>query len=177
VNQLIDLVRNSTGRIVMVSSSASVVHAPPEGIMFDNLDGDRFYAPMTFYGQSKLAVALYAKELSRRLHGRGIAVNSLHPGATRGTGLRRSLGTPLRVLLSTMHLFMKSASQGAATQALLAASPQVTGITGEYWSDCQIAKGNPLLNDTNLAKRLWKVSAQIVAANNASQANSTPATA
>jgi WW domain-containing oxidoreductase len=177
VNQLIDLVRNSTGRIVMVSSSASVVHAPPEGIMFDNLDGDRFYAPMTFYGQSKLAVALYAKELSRRLHGRGIAVNSLHPGATRGTGLRKSLGTPLRVLLSTMQWFMKSASQGAATQALLAASPQVTGITGEYWSDCQIAKGNPLLNDTNLAKRLWKVSAQIIAANNASQANSTPATA
>jgi WW domain-containing oxidoreductase len=52
VNQLIDLVRNRTGRIVIVSSNASVIHAPPEGIMFDNLDGDRFYDPMTFYGQS-----------------------------------------------------------------------------------------------------------------------------
>jgi NAD(P)-dependent dehydrogenase (short-subunit alcohol dehydrogenase family) len=177
VNQLIDLVRKGTGRIVIVSSSASVIHAPLEGIMFDNLDGHRFYDPMAFYGQSKFAAALYAKELSRRLHEHGIAVNSLHPGATRGTGLHRNLRIPLRVALSTMQLFMKSASQGAATQALLAASPQVTGITGEYWSDCQIAEGNPLLNDNNLAKRLWEVSAQIIAVNNASQSKSTLARA
>ena len=177
VNQLIDLVRNGTGRIVIVSGSASVKHAPAEGIMFDNLDGHRFYDPMTFYGQSKFAVALFAKELSRRLQERRIAVNSLHPGATRGTGLRKNLGIPLRAVLSTMQLFMKSPSQGAATQALLAASPQVTGISGKYWSDCQIAVGNPLLNDSNLAKRLWKVSAQIVAVNSASQSKSTLATA
>jgi len=177
VNQLTDLVRDGTGRIVMVSSSASVMHAPREGIMFDNLDGDRFYDPMTFYGQSKFAVALYAKELSRRLRGRGIAVNSLHPGATRGTGLRKNVGLPLRVVLSPMQLFMKSASQGAATQTLLAASPLVTGITGEYWSDCRIAEGNPLLTDSNLEKRLWKVSAHIVAANNLSPSKSTLGTA
>jgi WW domain-containing oxidoreductase len=178
VNQLLDRVRNGTGRIVMVSGSASVTHSPPEGIMFDNLDGHLFYDPMTFYGQSKLAVALYAKELSRLVYGRGIAVNSLHPGATRGTGLRKSLGITLRVVLSTaQQLFMKSTSQGAATQALLAASPQVAGITGEYWSDCQIADGNPLLSDSNLARRLWEASAQIVAANDASQSHSTLAIA
>jgi NAD(P)-dependent dehydrogenase (short-subunit alcohol dehydrogenase family) len=177
VNQLTDLVRDGTGRIVMVSSSASVRHAPPEGIMFDNLDGDRFYDPMTFYGQSKFAVALYAKELSRRLRGHGIAVNSLHPGATRGTGLRKNVGLPLRVVLSPMQLLMKSASQGAATQTLLAASPLVAGITGEYWSDCRIAEGSSLLTDSNLAKRLWKVSARIVAANNLASSKSTLATA
>jgi WW domain-containing oxidoreductase len=162
VNQLLDLVRNGTGRIVIASSSASVVQAPAEGIMFDNLDGHRSYDPMTFYGQSKLAAALYAKELSRRLRRRAIAVNSLHPGATRSAGLRRDLLLPLRVMRSTVQLFMKSASQGAATGALLAASPCVAGITGEYWSDCQVAKGNPLLNDPALAKRLWEVSMQIV---------------
>src|ERR1700722_18298766 len=98
-------------------------------------------------------------------------------GQFRGTGLRKSLGIPLRLVLSTMQMFMKSTSQGAATQALLAASPQVAGITGEYWSDCQIATGNPLVNDGDLAKRLWKVSAQIVAANNQSPSRSAPATA
>jgi WW domain-containing oxidoreductase len=162
VNQLLDLVRNGTGRIVIVSSSASVMQAPPDGIMFDNLDGHRFYDPLTFYGQSKFAMALYAKELSRRLRRRGIAVNSLHPGATKGTGLRQDLLLPLRVVRSTVQLFMRSASQRAATAALLAASPCVTGITGEYWSDCQVAEGNPLLNDSKLARRLWLVSMQIV---------------
>jgi WW domain-containing oxidoreductase len=58
--------------------------------------------------------------------------------------------------------FMRSAGQRAATGALLAASPCVAGITGEYWSDCQIANGNPLLNDGELAERLWQVSKQIV---------------
>jgi WW domain-containing oxidoreductase len=162
VNQLLDRVRNGTGRIVIVSNSASVMQAPPEGIMFDNLDGHRFYDPMTFYGQSKLALALYAKELSRRLRQRAIAVNSLHPGAMTGTGLRKELLLPLRIVRSTVQLFMKSASQRAATGVLLASSPCVTGITGEYWSDCQIAEGNPLLNNSTLAQRLWQVSMQIV---------------
>jgi WW domain-containing oxidoreductase len=162
VNQLLDLVRNGTGRIVMASSGAGVTQTPPEGIMFDNLDGHRFYDPTIFYGQSTFAVALYAKELSRRLRRRAIAVNSLHPGATKGTGLRNDLLRPLRVMRSTVGQFMKSAGQRAATAALLAASPCVTGITGEYWSDCQVAEVNPLLNDNELAKRLWQVSMQIV---------------
>jgi WW domain-containing oxidoreductase len=162
VNQLLDLVRNGTGRIVIVSSSASIIQAPAEGIMFDNLDGRQFYDPMTFYGQSKLAVALYAKELSRRLRRRAIAVNSLHPGGSKGTSVGLDLLRPLRVVRSTVRLFMRSTAQRAATGALLAASPCVMGITGEYWADCQIAEGNPLLNDSELARRLWRVSLQII---------------
>jgi WW domain-containing oxidoreductase len=59
---------------------------------------------------------------------------------------------------------MKSAAQRAATAVLLAASPLVTGISGEYWSNCQISRGNPLLADEVLAKRYWESSEQIVAA-------------
>jgi WW domain-containing oxidoreductase len=163
VNELSGRLRDGTGRIVIVSSSASINQVPAEGIMFDNLDGHRFYEPFMFYGQSKLANGLFAKELSRRLSARGIAVNSLHPGATRGTGLNKSAALPAKIALSAARLFMKSAARGAATQALLAANPSVSGITGEFWSNCQIAKGNSLLQDAGLAKRLWEVSDDIVA--------------
>ena len=163
VNQLLDRVRNGTGRVVIVSSSASIRQAPAEGIMFDNLDGRRSYQPFSFYGQSKLAAALYAKELSKRLLSRGIAVNSVHPGATKGTRLNKYLRGPLTLVLAMAKLFMKNAQRGAATQALLAASPRAAGVTGEYWTDCQIAKGSPLLADEELAKRLWDVSEHIVA--------------
>jgi len=152
VNGLADLLRDNGGRVVIVSSGAGIEHAPPEGIMFDNLDGHRFYEPSTFYGQSKLANALYAKELSRRLSSRGIAVNSVDPGAAR---TRINTGYFAR-------LFAKSAARAASTQALVAASPQVSGITGQYWSDCRIAKGSPLLGDAVLAARLWDVSDEIV---------------
>src|ERR1700676_2104975 len=170
VNRLSDLVRLGTGRIVIVSSRASINQTPPEGIMFDNLDGRRFYKPFMFYGQSKLANALFAKELSRRLIARGIAVNALHPGAARGTGLNKNLTLPLRIALAAAKPFLKSAPRGAATQALLAASPQVSGITGEFWANCQIAKGNPLLEDRELAARLWAVSQNTVSRHTASAA-------
>jgi WW domain-containing oxidoreductase len=152
VNGLADLVRNDSGRIVIVSSSASIGLAPREGIMFDNLDGRRFYEPAAFYAQSKLANALYAGELSRRLAARGIAVNSANPGAAR-TRIRHGL---------FMRLFAKTAAQAAATQALLAASPEVSGVTGEHWSNCKISQGNALLQDTVLARRLWDVSQEIL---------------
>jgi WW domain-containing oxidoreductase len=161
VNRLADSVRSGTGRIVIVSSDASIEQAPAEGVLFDNLDGQRFYEPFTFYGQAKLAAALFAKELSRRLGSRGVSVNSLHPGSTRGTGFDKYRNLT-RLRHRVARLFMKSPAQGAATQTLLAASPQVAGITGEYWSDCQIAQGNPLLADAGLTRRLWETSERIV---------------
>jgi WW domain-containing oxidoreductase len=164
INQLVDLVRNGSGRIILVASRASITDVPPQGIMFDNLDGHRSYKPLQFFGQSKLAVALYAKELSHRLRARRIAVNSLHPGATRGTGLYRNFAMSKRMAILAAQLFAKSTSQGGATQVFLAGSPQVAGITGEYWSNGQIVSGNPLLSDRDLSRRLWKVSEQIISA-------------
>jgi NAD(P)-dependent dehydrogenase (short-subunit alcohol dehydrogenase family) len=141
----------------------ALAHHGAHVIGFDNLDGHRFYKPFTFYGQSKLACALFAKELSRRLAPRGIVANSLHPGAVGGTGLNRSLEFPLTAILSIARHFMKSVAQGASTQTLLAASPLVDGISGEYWVNCQIGKGSPFLNDRAMAERLWATSEAILA--------------
>jgi WW domain-containing oxidoreductase len=162
INRLADSIRSDTGRIVIVSSDASINQAPAEGVMFDNLDGRRFYDPGKFHAQAKLAAALYAKELSRRLVSRGVSVNSLHPGATRGTGIDKYRTSTRRLSLRAAQWFRKSPAQGAATQALLAASPQVAGITGEYWSDCKIARGSPLLADEDLSRYLWETSERIV---------------
>ena len=150
---LVDLLRDNTGRVVIVSSNDAISHAPSEGIMFDNLDGHRHYNASTFYGQSKLANALYAKELSRRLSSRGIAVNSVDPGAAR-TRINPGLFA---------RLFARSAARAAATQAFVTANPQTSGITGQFWSDCRISKGSPLLEDSVLARRLWEVSEEIIA--------------
>jgi WW domain-containing oxidoreductase len=152
INAVVDRLRDRSGRVVLVSGAAGVSQAPVEGIMFDNLDGRRDYVPATFYAQSKLANALYAKELSRRLRGRGICVNAVDPGTAR-TRLNKGWRT---------RLFAKTAARAAATQTLLAASPQVEDITGEYWANCNIGRGNALLEDAVLAKRLWEVSQEIL---------------
>jgi WW domain-containing oxidoreductase len=162
INSLIEVIRRGTGRIIIASGDAGMKHAPAEGVMFDNLDGRQFYDHKTFYGQAKFATALYAKELSRRLACCGVAVNSFHTGVAKEQGSNRIRRIALSILMTRARLWMISAAQIAATPALLAASPRVVGVTGEYWSGCRISKGNPMLGNTELANRLWDTSAQII---------------
>jgi WW domain-containing oxidoreductase len=162
VNRLLPIIPDDTGRVVIVSSSASKNQAPKAGILFEDLDGHNRYSASKFYGQSKLALAIFAKELSRRLKSRGIAANSLHPGAVRGTDLNRNIGFPLSAVLAVAQLFFKTPAQGAATQCLLAASPLVDGVTGGYWADCEITEGSVHLDDQQMAERLWNISEELL---------------
>jgi NAD(P)-dependent dehydrogenase (short-subunit alcohol dehydrogenase family) len=130
--------------------------------MFDNLAGERGQ-PAASYAQSMFANALYAKELSRRLQVRGITVNAVNPGQVRGMGLGKPLGLVRRLAQIAALPFQRTPAQGAATIALLAASPDAAGITGEYWQDCAIAPGNPLLDDAAMSVRLWETSEAILA--------------
>lgn len=152
VNGVADALREGSARVVMVSGAAGSQHAAGEGIMFDNLDGQRFYDPQLFYAQSKLANALYARELSRCWAPRGIAANSVDPGGARSR-VREGLFA---------RLFARTALHGAATQTLLAASPEASGISGEHWSNCRISQSDSRLQDIVLARRLWDVSQEII---------------
>jgi WW domain-containing oxidoreductase len=153
VNSLCDILRDGSGRIVILGSGARSEQLPPDGITFANLDGQHFYDGSVFYEQSKFAVALYGKELARRLRARGVAVNSVHPARVNGY-LSRALG-----LIKLVANLLKGVEQRiAATQTLLAASPLVARISGESWRDCRIVAAHPLLDDRSLAERLWKMS-------------------
>ena len=164
VNRLADRVRSKSGRIVMVRSDVTVNHAPADGVTRDDLGSRHFYEPLMSNGQAKSANAICAKELSRRLAPRGVSVNSFDSGSVRDAGLNEHRRWTRRLIDSVARLFTKSAAQRAATAALLAASPQVAGISGENWSKCQITHGDPRLADEILAKRLWETSEQIVSA-------------
>jgi WW domain-containing oxidoreductase len=157
VNDLCDILRDGSGRIVILGSGAHSAQLPPDGITFGNLDGRHSYDGSVFYEQSKFAVALYGKELARRLRARGVAVNSVHPARVDGY-LSRALGLIQRVA----NLFKRVEQRIAATQTLLAASPLVARISGESWRDCRIVAAHPLLDDRSLAERLWKMSDRVL---------------
>jgi hypothetical protein len=55
---------------------------------------------------------------------------------------------------------MKTPAQGAATQVYVATHPDVAGVSGAYFEDCNpvIVSGNSYLHDEDLAKKLWDVS-------------------
>lgn len=158
VNRLAELVRPGTGRIVIGSEDAGIENTPAENAMFDDLSNERIYDSQALRGQTQLAPALFAQELSHRLKPRGVAVNAFH---SENRPPPRHAGE--RLMHSLLRYFTKSPAQRAATAVLLAASPLVVGLTGKYWSNCRISGGNSVFTDAGLAKRLWDVSAQIAA--------------
>ena len=159
VDRLAEFARHATGRIAIAGDDPSLMEPPAEKVVFDDPNNARIHDPLAFHGQSQVASALFSKELSRRLKSRGVMVNAFHSAAP-GYRDPRDARPARRLVLSLLRLFARSAAQRAATPALLAASPLVAGITGEYWSDCQISRRTPLLSEAGLAKRLWDLSAQ-----------------
>jgi WW domain-containing oxidoreductase len=148
------------GRVVMLSSAAHEM-APSEGIMFDNLDGSRSYNSWKFYGQSKLANLLFARELSKRLEGAQTA-NALHPGVI-ATNLGRHMHPITAVGYAIGNpLFMKSVEEGSSTQVYVATHPSLDGVTGEYFADCNVKKSSRNGRDEELARRLWDETEKIV---------------
>jgi NAD(P)-dependent dehydrogenase (short-subunit alcohol dehydrogenase family) len=150
------------GRVVVVGSEAHR-RAPAAGIEFDNLSGERGYVPMKAYGVSKLANILFTRELARRLGNGAQTANTLHPGVI-ATNIVRTLPPHERLAMQILApLALKTAAQGAATQAYLAASPAVAKVTGAYYADCNPSETRPIGRDMALAARLWEASDALVA--------------
>lgn len=154
-HQLLPVLRASTpARIVVVSSGAHSIAT----LDFNDLNASRDYHPVAQYGRTKLMNILFTNELSQRLVGTGITANSLHPGVIEtnlmysyfGTQPGQSVGFPTRSL-----------REGADTSVYLATSPEVAGITGQYFSNRQPDTPSAAAQDATLAARLWQRSAEL----------------
>ncbi len=147
---------SAPARIVNVASDAHKFGA----IDFDNLQGERSYRAMRVYGQSKMANILFTYELARRLEGRGVTVNCLHPGAV-ATGLGKNNGSWARALIAMLRPFFRTPDGGAATSIYLASAPDVAGVNGRYFVNCKDVRSSQASYDAATGRRLWAVSAQM----------------
>jgi NAD(P)-dependent dehydrogenase (short-subunit alcohol dehydrogenase family) len=163
----------AAGARVVAVSSIGHLFGP---VVFDDLHYRfRPYDQWTSYGQSKSAIVLFAVAAARRWAGDGIVVNALMPGNIASTALARHMGPDdLANFGKETDLTLppvKTIEQGAATSVLLAASPEVEGVTGRYYEDCaqapviQEREGHtggvaPYVLDPDNAVRLWQISEQ-----------------
>ena len=167
------LVAADGARVVAVSSIGHLFGP----VVFDDLHYRfRPYDQWTSYGQSKSAIVLFAVGAAQRWTGDGIVVNALMPGNIASTALARHMGPDdLANFGKETDLTLppvKTIEQGAATSVLLAASPDVEGVTGRYYEDCAEApviherEGHaggvaPYVLDPDNAERLWQISEQL----------------
>ena len=146
------------GRVVMLSSGAH--RYADRGIEIDNLSGEDDYHPWRMYGRSKLANILFARSLTRRFAGTAQTANAVHPGVIR-TNLARHVPEP-EAMFADLAPILKSVPAGAATQCYVAVRPELSGVSGEYFSDCAVAETIPAARDDAQADALWAASEAIV---------------
>jgi NAD(P)-dependent dehydrogenase (short-subunit alcohol dehydrogenase family) len=171
------LAADGSARIVSVSSTGHL-RSP---IIFEDIHFDfRPYEPFLAYGQSKTANVLFAVEATRRWASDGITANALMPGGI-VTNLQRHTDPEYMERARAQsggQIRFKSVEQGAATSVLLAVSPQLEGVGGRYFDDCNEAEtlykrgeGQFVMTgvawyalDATLAGRLWDESLSMLGA-------------
>jgi NAD(P)-dependent dehydrogenase (short-subunit alcohol dehydrogenase family) len=155
---LLDTLKASApARVVNVSSDA---HQPAR-LDFDDLQAERGYSGFGVYGRSKLANLLFTYELARRLEGTGVTVNAVHPGVV-ASRFATNNGRLARLLRPLARPFMLSPEQGARTVVYLATSPEVEGVTGQYFVRERPRRSSAASYDRAAAERLWQASADLV---------------
>ncbi|MGA8544503.1 MAG: SDR family oxidoreductase [Mycobacterium sp.] len=165
-------------RVVSLSSLAARQSGK---IHFDDLQFEKSYSAMSAYGQSKLAVLMFARELNRRSSqaGWGILSNAAHPGLTK-TNLQISGPSHGQSKPSTMERLYKLSwrltpflwqeiDEGILPALYAATSPQAKG--GAFYGPQGIyeAAGGGVTtakvpararNDAD-CRQLWEISEQI----------------
>lgn len=152
--------------LLAASAPARVVTVSSEGHRFAYIDWDdlpycaKSYSETRIYGASKLCNIWFAREASRRLAGRGVTSNSLHPGVV-ATNFGASGSWIYRVGARFIRPFMLSSAGGARTSIHLASTPEVEGVSGEYFHRCKAVQPSKRARSDEEAGRLWELSEKL----------------
>lgn len=138
-------------RIVNVASAAHRFGR----IDLADLERAHRYTAFGAYGQSKLALLLLTYEWARRLEGRPVTVNALHPGFVATRFGRNNPGAFGFGMALAEFLFGLSAERGARTTIILATSPGVEGVSGRYFTRSRPHRSSPASYDAELGRRVF----------------------
>jgi NAD(P)-dependent dehydrogenase (short-subunit alcohol dehydrogenase family) len=164
-----------------VVSLSSIAARQSGRIHFDDPQFEKSYSPMQAYGQSKLAVLMFARELNRRSRDAdwGIVSNAAHPGLTK-TNLQISGPSHGRAKPSAMQrlytlswrlapFLWQEIDEGILPALYAATSPHAEG--GGYYGPRGIyeaagggvtpAKVPARARDDADSRRLWEISEQL----------------
>lgn len=159
---LMDRLVESSARVLNTSSVVNKLGR----VNIDDLDAARGYRALRVYGDAKLEMILFTKELHRRYHAAGISTAAFHPGdvatnfgnVSRTRWMRTAFRGPIK------YLALIGPEQGSDELVWLASStPGTDWKSGEYYADHKIARANPRAYDPVLARELWERSLAMVA--------------
>ena len=157
-NLLLDTLKASApARIVNV---ASEVHRQVS-LEWDDLQARQRFNGYRAYMRTKLANLHFTYELARRLQGTGVTVNAASPGLVK-TNLGLQDGGMDAFMKRSMNLLMGTTPEkGAQSIICLATSPEVAGLSGQYYVKGKFMRSSDASYDRAAAGRLWGISADL----------------
>lgn len=171
-NLLLDKLEESAPSRVVVVSSGLQNAGKLDFSTFDHFKEGRqpepnskSFAP-TGYCDSKLMNALFTKELSVRLQGKGVTSVCLCPGWCY-TQLARHVHIPFYkkiLFMPIAFLFMRSAARGAQNIIQAVVEEDQNLVSGGFYKECKLAaKENSKLEDmAETGMQLWEISEKLV---------------
>ena len=150
-----ELQRSEQGRIVNLSSSVYAIGKfDPDN--FQSV-GERHFSVLGTYAATKLFVLMFTEELARRLKGTTVTANAVHPGIVRTRMMLQAPGA-LRLVSYLSLPFSISPFEGARTSVYLASSPEVKGISGQYFANSKRAAVKNKFDTPENRALLWELS-------------------
>jgi retinol dehydrogenase 13 len=147
------------GRIVQVNS---------QGHRFGGLDlrdlawRRRRYAGLRAYGASKTAQLLSVWELADRLEGSGVTINAMHPGEVR-SGIGSNNGPLYRWYhRHVLDRFLGDARASGEALHVLAAAPELEGVSGRYFNRTHLERPAPHALDRDVGRTLWELTMRAI---------------
>jgi NAD(P)-dependent dehydrogenase (short-subunit alcohol dehydrogenase family) len=149
------LEKGEHARVVNVSSDGHRLGR----IRWDDLQSERRFNGVLQYCHTKLMNVLFTVALAKRLPS-GITANCLHPGAI-ASGFAQDEKSAFGWVTRLSRFAMLTPEQGAQTTLHLATSPEVDGVTGQYFSKSRAVKPSRRARNAESAEQLWKVTAEL----------------
>ena len=159
-NLLLDLlVKSAPARVVNV---ASVEHYDATMDLADLGFERGGWSMVKAYRRSKLGNVLFTRTLAKRLDGKGVTVNAVHPGAV-ATGIWDVAPRWMQPMIwLAKKLILITPENAAKSIVQLASSAEVEGKTGLYFNRLEPKEPSKLARDDELAEKLWAESARLV---------------
>lgn len=128
----------------------------------DTLNKTDYWIRSLIYAKSKMCLVLFAHELTKRLKGSNVVINSVDPGAV-GTGIFDSAGWLNGIILKFLftHLY-KTPYEGAQTAIHVALDPEAGSVSGKFFKNCKESRAVFWAYNNKLARQLFEESVRLV---------------
>jgi NAD(P)-dependent dehydrogenase (short-subunit alcohol dehydrogenase family) len=158
-HRLLPLLKHSApARVINVTGGI------PGKVDLENLQAEKSnYVGFMAYSHSKSIMMAASYEFARRLQGTGVTLNVAYPGGVSSTNMGSQPSTlPLwiRPLFSVVRRTLDTTAEKAARSSIyLASSPEVEGVTGQYFNtNSKNVKWNAAAYDDAVRKSIWELS-------------------